>query len=88
MVLKKIDSRIRALIENGVQKGHRSMFVVVGDKGREQVPILHELLSKSKVRARPNVLWCFKKDLGFSSHKQKKMRKLQKEARNLGNMID
>jgi len=37
MVRKKIDNRIRVLIENGVTLGHRTMFVVVGDKGRDQV---------------------------------------------------
>ena len=37
MVLKKVDNRIRVLIENGVQKKHRSLFVVVGDKGKDQV---------------------------------------------------
>lgn len=37
MVRKKIDNRIRTLIENGVKLGHRTMFVVVGDKGRDQV---------------------------------------------------
>lgn len=37
MVLKKVDNRIRVLIENGVQKRHRSLFVVVGDKGKDQV---------------------------------------------------
>ena len=37
MVLKKIDNRIRVVIENGVQEKHRSMFFVVGDKARDQV---------------------------------------------------
>ena len=37
MVRKKIDNRLRVLIENGVQTGHRSMFVIVGDKARDQV---------------------------------------------------
>ena len=37
MVRKKIDNRIRILIENGVALGRRSMFVVVGDKARDQV---------------------------------------------------
>ena len=37
MVLKKVDNRIRVLIENGVQRRHRSLFVVVGDKGKDQV---------------------------------------------------
>ena len=37
MVKKKIDNRIRVLIENGIQLNHRSLIVVVGDKGRDQV---------------------------------------------------
>ncbi|XP_069821292.1 RNA cytidine acetyltransferase isoform X2 [Dendropsophus ebraccatus] len=36
------------------------------------------MLSKSAVKARPSVLWCYKKELGFSSNRKKKMRKLQK----------
>lgn len=41
MVRKKIDNRIRVLIENGVKLGHRTLFVVVGDKGRDQVFGIH-----------------------------------------------
>eukprot|EP00095_Tigriopus_kingsejongensis_P007801 maker-scaffold370_size193435-snap-gene-0.44 protein:Tk07801 transcript:maker-scaffold370_size193435-snap-gene-0.44-mRNA-1 annotation:"n-acetyltransferase 10 isoform x1" len=78
MVRKKIDNRLRLLIEQGVQSGHRSLMVLVGDKGRDQVPILHHMLAKSVVRARPSVLWCFKRELGFSSHRQKRMKRLQK----------
>jgi hypothetical protein len=37
MVREKIDNRIRVLIENGVQTGHRSMVAIVGEKGKEQV---------------------------------------------------
>ncbi|XP_068673287.1 RNA cytidine acetyltransferase-like [Montipora foliosa] len=79
MVLKKLDNRLRILIENGVQKKHRSMFVIVGDKGKDQVVILHHMLSKSVVKARPTVLWCYKKELGFSSHRKKRMKQLQKK---------
>lgn len=63
---KKVDTRIRTLIENGVKMRHRTMFVVVGDKGRDQVVNLHYMLSKASVKPRPGVLWCYKKDLGFS----------------------
>ena len=63
---KKIDSRIRTLVENCVKTRHRSLFVIVGDKGREQVVNLHYMLSKAAVKARPSVLWCYKKDLHFS----------------------
>ena len=79
MVRKKIDNRIRILIENGVAQGRRSMFVVVGDKARDQVVLLHHMLSKATVKARPNVLWCYKKELGFSSHRKKKMKQLNKK---------
>nr|XP_033784109.1 RNA cytidine acetyltransferase [Geotrypetes seraphini] len=78
MQRKKIDNRIRVLIENGVAERHRKMFIVVGDHGKDQVVILHHMLSKATVKARPSVLWCYKKELGFSSHHKKKMRKLQK----------
>ena len=75
---KKVDARIRTLIENGVKLRHRSMFVIVGDGGREQVVNLHYMLSKAAVRARPSVLWCYKKELGFTSHRKKRMRQIKK----------
>ncbi|XP_061139728.1 RNA cytidine acetyltransferase isoform X1 [Syngnathus typhle] len=78
-VRKKVDNRIRVQIENGVALQHRTMFVVVGDRGRDQVVILHHMLSKASVRARPSVLWCYKKELGFSSNRKKRMKHLQKK---------
>lgn len=103
---KKVDSRIRTLVENCVKTRQRSLYVIVGDKGRDQVcrtgwvcrgpsmfpegwggylPILggnavdlsapgfgaqvvnlHYMLSKTVVKARPSVLWCYKKDLYLS----------------------
>ncbi|KAH1020895.1 hypothetical protein HUJ04_010485 [Dendroctonus ponderosae] len=74
---KKIDNRIRVLIENGVKLGHRTLFVVVGDKSKDQVVILHHMLTKAEVKARPSVLWCYKKELGFSSNQKKRMKHLQ-----------
>ncbi|KAE9416274.1 hypothetical protein Angca_005217 [Angiostrongylus cantonensis] len=72
----KIDNRIRILIENGVAKGHRSMFVIVGDRGRDQISVLHHILTKATVAARPTVLWCYKKELGYSSNKKKRIRQI------------
>lgn len=37
MVRKKIDNRIRMMIENNVKTKMRSFFVVVGDKAKDQV---------------------------------------------------
>ncbi|CAK7308784.1 RNA cytidine acetyltransferase [Vulpes lagopus] len=82
MQRKKVDNRIRILIENGVAERQRSLFVVVGDRGKDQVVILHHMLSKATVKARPSVLWCYKKELGFSSHRKKRMRQLQKKIKN------
>ncbi|KAK9824701.1 hypothetical protein WJX72_012506 [[Myrmecia] bisecta] len=75
---RKIDARIRILVENCVKLRQRSLFVIVGDKGREQVVNLHYMLSKTVVKARPSVLWCYKKDLYLSSHRKKRMRQIKK----------
>ncbi|KAJ8971724.1 hypothetical protein NQ317_002554 [Molorchus minor] len=77
MVRRKIDNRIRVLIENGAKLGHRTLFLIVGENCRNQVPILHHMLAKSEVKSRPTVLWCYKKDLGFNNRKKKHMRHLQ-----------
>ncbi|XP_065371708.1 RNA cytidine acetyltransferase [Calliphora vicina] len=77
MVKKKIDNRIRVMIENGVKLGHRTMFIIIGDKARDQVPILYDILTKSTVKARPSVLWCYKnKDEAISNHGKKRAKKI------------
>src|SRR5688572_27541886 len=77
---KKIDGRVKTLLENGVKVGHRSFFVIVGDRAREQVVNIHYLLSKAAVKARPSVLWCYKQELDFSVNKQKRLKKMKKQA--------
>lgn len=42
---KKVDNRIRILIENGVAERQRSLFVVVGDRGKDQVRPGHHFLT-------------------------------------------
>ena len=75
---KKVDGRIRTLVENGVKNNERTMFVIVGDRGRDQIVNLHYMLSKAVVKSRPNVLWCYKKDLYLSSHKKKRAKQVKK----------
>ncbi|KAA8530952.1 hypothetical protein F0562_005681 [Nyssa sinensis] len=75
---KKVDERIRTLIENGVKTRHRSMFIVIGDKSRDQIVNLHYMLSKSVVKSRPTVLWCYKDKLELSSHKKKRAKQIKK----------
>jgi N-acetyltransferase 10 len=67
MTRKKVDERVRMLIENGVKTRTRSFFVLVGDRGKDQVANLHYILTKAQVKARPSVLWCYNKELGFST---------------------
>ena len=50
MVRKKIDNRIRVMIENGITLGHRTMFAVVGDKAKDQVVILHHMVRTLRTR--------------------------------------
>ncbi|MCE3049640.1 hypothetical protein HAX54_045455, partial [Datura stramonium] len=75
---KKVDERIRTLIENGVRNRHRSMFVIIGDKSRDQIVNLHYMLSKAVVKTRPTVLWCYKDKLELSSHKKKRKKQMKK----------
>ncbi|KAI9320989.1 GNAT acetyltransferase 2-domain-containing protein [Dichotomocladium elegans] len=79
MVKKVVDSRVHTLIKNCVQTKHRSFFVIVGDKGKDQVVNLHWLLSQAQVTSRPSVLWCYKKELGFTSHRKKREAKIKNE---------
>ncbi|CEG39118.1 n-acetyltransferase 10 [Plasmopara halstedii] len=79
MVKKKVDARVRTLLENCIQENYRSFLVLVGDHGKDQVMNLHYILSKAAVKARPRVLWCYKKELGFSTHRQKRMRQIKKQ---------
>jgi N-acetyltransferase 10 len=78
MVKKKVDSRVRGLIECGVKRNHRSMFVLVGDHGKDQVENLHKILTKCRVKARPSVLWCYKNELGFSTHRKKRIKEIKR----------
>jgi tRNA(Met) C34 N-acetyltransferase TmcA len=63
MVRKKVDPRVRQLIENSVKLRQRGLLVLVGDHGKDQVVNLHLMLSKTQVKARPSVLWCYKKEV-------------------------
>ncbi|XP_045614608.2 RNA cytidine acetyltransferase isoform X1 [Procambarus clarkii] len=80
MVKRKLDNRIRILIENGAALGHRTLVVLVGDKSRDQVVFLHHMLSKSNLK-QANVLWCYKKELTFSSHRRKRIKQLKARMR-------
>ncbi|KAL4441117.1 hypothetical protein ABPG74_002067 [Tetrahymena malaccensis] len=75
---KKVDQRIQILMENCIKLRQRGFFIIVGDRGKEQVVNIHYLLNKMNFKSKPNVLWCYKKELGFSTNKQKRMKEIKK----------
>ncbi|EXJ88610.1 tRNA(Met) cytidine acetyltransferase [Capronia coronata CBS 617.96] len=80
MPRKAIDSRIPALIRNGIQEKKRSFFVVVGDRAKDVIVHLHYIMSSVDVKQNKSVLWAYKKDLlGFTSHRKKRETRIKKE---------
>ncbi|KAF3484121.1 uncharacterized protein GIQ15_03445 [Arthroderma uncinatum] len=80
MPRKALDSRIPALIRNGIQEKKRSFFVVVGDRAKDVIVHLHYIMSSVDVKQNKSVLWAYKKDLlGFTTHRKKREMKIKKE---------
>lgn len=86
MVRKKLDERIRTLFEHTIRTNQRSLLLLVGDHGKDQVPNLHQILQRTadqskteRVASSNSVLWCYKKELGFSTHRKKRMEKLKRD---------
>ncbi|KAL8643498.1 MAG: hypothetical protein Q9226_008331, partial [Calogaya cf. arnoldii] len=80
MPKKALDSRIPALIRNGIQEKKRSFFIVVGDHAKDVIVHLHYILSSVDIKQNKSVLWAYKKDLlGFTSHRKKRENKIKKE---------
>lgn len=82
MPRKAIDSRIPALIRNGIQEKKRSFIVVVGDRAKDVIVHLHYIMSSVDVKQNKSVLWAYKKELlGFTSHRKKREAKIKKEVK-------
>ena len=79
MIRKKIDDKIQILLKNSISKNERSMFLIIGDKGRDQISNLHNFYSQINPGKKLNILWCYKSELGFSNHARKKMKKIKKQ---------
>jgi N-acetyltransferase 10 len=56
------------------------MYVVVGDNGRDQVVNLNAMMS-AITHKKSSILWCYKKELGFSSHQKKRAKEFKKNVR-------
>ncbi|KAL8945931.1 MAG: hypothetical protein Q9222_007602, partial [Ikaeria aurantiellina] len=80
MPKKAVDSRIPALIRNGIQEKKRSFIIVVGDHAKDVIVHLHYIMSSVDIKQNKSVLWAYKKDLlGFTSHRKKRENKIRKE---------
>ena len=81
-----IPPRTRTLLENSLHQYTRSFFVILGDRGKDQVINLFNLwLAINKESnmdfdssAQPKVLWAYKTNLGFSSHQTKRKKEISK----------
>ena len=72
MLIKKIDNNIHTLISNAINTNQRSMFLIIGDKGLDQVSNLHMLYTKLNPGKKVNILWCYINEFGFSNHAKRK----------------
>ena len=75
---KKIDDKIINLIKHCSVTNERALFLIVGDKAREQIPNLHYLYSQTNSMEKAKkleILWCYKKELDLSQHQQKELNK-------------
>lgn len=78
MVKKKVDERIKGLIEYTIKNNKRSFFIIVGDYGKDQVENIHRIQTKLKIKLHSNILWCYKNELGFSTHKKKRIKEIKR----------
>ena len=63
-----------------MQEKKRSFIVVVGDRAKNVIINLQHILSNVSMKQSKSVLWAYKKDLlGFTSHRQKREKKIRKE---------
>ncbi|KAK2197895.1 bifunctional tRNA(Met) cytidine acetyltransferase TmcA [Babesia duncani] len=76
---KKVSNDILALVEHCIKTRERCLFMIVGDKARLQIANLHYLLQRVSEK-KASVLWCYKKALEVSSHKQKRKKMTKKLA--------
>ena len=77
---RRVDDRVKVTLENSAQNKHRSFFLLVGDKGRDKIVNIHQMVSKANHKAKVNVLWCYKKELSFgSASKYKRASQFKKE---------
>eukprot|EP00672_Neobodo_designis_P024476 CAMPEP_0174832144 /NCGR_PEP_ID=MMETSP1114-20130205/3509_1 /TAXON_ID=312471 /ORGANISM="Neobodo designis, Strain CCAP 1951/1" /LENGTH=1002 /DNA_ID=CAMNT_0016065999 /DNA_START=43 /DNA_END=3051 /DNA_ORIENTATION=- len=72
---RKVDDRIKILIDDAVAQKHRSVVMLVGDRCKDQIVNLHTMVSRAQHSAKVNVLWCMKDEPLFSSTAKHRLQK-------------
>lgn len=69
---KKVDDRVKTLITDIAHSKHRGLVLVVGDRAKDQIVNLHQMVSRANHSAKVNVLWCMREDPDFGSTSKKR----------------
>lgn len=64
------------MLQSGVNQNHRTVLVIVGNKGQDQVPILYQIQTAMAKKGMLKILWCYKKELSFSTHRKRNLKLL------------
>ncbi len=72
---RKIDDRVKVLLEDCNRKKHRSIFLLLGDRSKDQITSVHAMLSHANHTSRVNVVWCMKNEPLFISTAKSKLRR-------------
>ncbi|KAG5503868.1 hypothetical protein JIQ42_07386 [Leishmania sp. Namibia] len=67
MVKRKVDDRVKTLIDDVAHHKHRGLILLVGDRAKDQVVNLHLMISRANHNAKVSVLWCMREDPDFGS---------------------
>ena len=73
---KKVDDRIKFLIEDCAHRKHRSIFLLVGDRGKDQIVNIHAMASRAMHTSKLSLLWCMKAEPDFGSTSRKKQERV------------
>lgn len=67
MIKRKVDDRIKTLIDDVAREKHRGLVLLVGDRAKDQIVTLHQMVSRATHNAKVSLLWCMKEDPDFGS---------------------
>lgn len=77
-----MDGRVVGVLTEALLKNERAVLFLVGDRAKDQVVNLchvRERIAGTNARERRGrIVWCYKKELGFTTHKLKKIKQIQK----------